>query len=80
MKPPPAEGPGELRRRDLILSMVGHKVSVSTTDFHHVVGQLLGLDDQDRLKIRVKNREVYLRRTGVARIHHADSALAEYIK
>jgi hypothetical protein len=74
------EAEGEGRRRALILSMVGHKVSVSTTDFHHVVGHLLELDAQDRLKIRVKNREVYLRRTGVARIHHADAALAEYIK
>jgi hypothetical protein len=84
MKPAPAETPAsraaEQRRLALIMSMVGLKVSVSTTDFHHVVGQLLGVDELDRLKIRVKNREVYVRRTGVARIHHADIALAEYIK
>lgn len=85
MKPPPADRPAsedaaEGRRRALILSFVGKKVSVSTTDFHHVVGQLLEIGADDRLKILVKNREVYLRRQGVARIHEADPALAEYIK
>jgi hypothetical protein len=85
VKPPPADQPAsedaaDSRRRALILSFVGKKVSVSTTDFHHVVGQLLELGADDRLKILVKNREVYLRRQGVARIHEADSALAEYIK
>ena len=79
MKPPPAEA-AEERRRSLILSMVGKKVSVSTTDFHHLVGQLVELGTDDRLKILVKNREVYVRRQGVARIHEADAALAEYIK
>jgi len=88
VKPPPADQPdnsqpsdaADLRKRTLILSLVGKKVSVSTTDFHHVVGQLLELGADDRLKILVKNREVYLRRQGVARIHEADTALAEYIK
>jgi len=79
----PAEPPArseEERRRALILSYVGHKVSVSTQDFHHVVGHLVELGADDRLKILVKNREVYVRRQGVARIHRADPALAEYIK
>ena len=85
MKPPPADQPAsedaaEGRRRALILSFVGKKVSVSTTDFHHVVGHLVEFGADDRLKILVKNREVYLRRQGVARIHEADPALAEYIK
>jgi hypothetical protein len=85
VKPLPADQPASedaagSRRRALILSFVGKKVSVSTTDFHHVVGQLLELGADDRLKILVKNREVYLRRQGVARIHEADTALAEYIK
>jgi hypothetical protein len=79
VKPPPAD-PAEERRRALILSFVGKKVSVSTTDFHHVVGQLIEFGADDRLKISVRNREVYLRRQGVARIHEADPALAEYIK
>jgi hypothetical protein len=87
MKRPPAEqapaGPGpaqDARRRQLVLSLVGRKVSVSTSDFHHVVGRLVELGPDDRLKILVKNREVYLRRQAVARIHEADPALAEYIK
>jgi hypothetical protein len=81
--PPPSpevEDPADARRWALILSFVGKKVSVSTTDFHHVVGQLVELGDDGRLKLLVKNREVYLRRQGVARIHEADPALAEYIK
>ena len=85
MKPPPAdqlasEDAADGRRRALILSFVGKKVSVSTTDFHHVVGRLVELGSDDRLKLFVKSREVYLRRQGVARIHEADPALAEYIK
>ena len=82
VKPPPAEASAasDARRRALVLSLVGKKVSVSTTDFHHVVGQLLELDADDRLKLLVKNREVYVQRQGVARIHEADPALAEYIK
>jgi hypothetical protein len=84
MTPPTATAPPgpneEARRRALILSFVGRKVSVSTNDFHHVVGQLVELGADDRLKILVKNREVYVRRQGVARIHPADPALAEYIK
>ncbi len=92
MKPPPADHPekspgsdpvsdaADSRRRALVLSLVGKKVSVSTTDFHHVVGHLVELGPDDRLKLLVKNREVYLRRQGVARIHEADPALAEYIK
>jgi hypothetical protein len=92
VKPPPADHPekspgsdpvseaADGRRRALVLSLVGKKVSVSTTDFHHVVGHLVELGSDDRLKLLVKNREVYLRRQGVARIHEADPALAEYIK
>ena len=44
------------------------------------VGRLVELGSDDRLKLFVKSREVYLRRQGVARIHEADPALAEYIK
>jgi small nuclear ribonucleoprotein (snRNP)-like protein len=72
------------RRRQLQLGLfaglVGKKVSLSTTDQHHLVGRLLEVDPHDRLKLLVENHEVYVNRRGVARIHEADPALAEYIK
>ncbi len=73
----------ERRRRfqvALLESLVGKKVSVSTTDFHHVVGRLVELGADDRLKLLVKHHEIYVRRAGIARIHEADPALAEYVK
>lgn len=70
----------DARRRALVRGLVGKKVSVSTTDLHHVVGRLVALDDDDRLKILVNNQEVHVRRRGVVRIHEADPALAEYVK
>lgn len=70
----------DARQRALIASLVGHKVSVSTSDLHHVVGRLVALDDQDRLKLLVKNHEIYVQRQGVVRVHAADPALAEYLK
>jgi len=75
-----AAPPARPHQRHLVLSLVGKKVSVSTTDFHYLVGHLLELGSDDTLKILVKNREVYLRRQSVVRIHEADPALAEYIK
>jgi hypothetical protein len=86
MKPPPADRPGvdmdvaAGRRWSLIQSLVGQKVSLSTTDFHHVVGRLIALAEGDSLRLMVNNQEVVIRRQGVARIHAADPALAEYIK
>jgi hypothetical protein len=85
MKPPPAERPeaaetARRRRRDLVAGLVGQKVSLSTTDFHHVVGRLIALAEDDSLRLMVKNQEVVIRGQGVARIHAADPALAEYIK
>ena len=68
------------RQRALIRTLVGRKVSVSTTDLHHVVGRLVALDDDDRLAIFVNNQAVHVRRQGVVRIHEADPALAEYVK
>jgi hypothetical protein len=67
-------------RRALVLGLVGRKVSVSTGDLHHVVGRLVALDDDDRLRILVNNQAVHVRRLGVVRIHEADPALAEYVK
>jgi len=85
MKPPPADGPAgspaaDERRRALVQGLVGQKVSLSTTDFHHVVGRLLELREDDSLRLMVNNQEVLIRRQGVARIHAADPALAEFIK
>lgn len=72
--------PGQDRKRALVAGLVGKKVSASTTDFHHLVGQLVELLPDDRLRFRVAGREVILRRAGLARIHEADPALAEYLK
>jgi hypothetical protein len=79
------------RRLGLIRRLIGHKVSVSTTDLHHVVGRLVRLQsdghgpgnvdgNDDSLVILVNNEEVHVRRAGVARIHEADPAIAEYLK
>ncbi len=75
-----AGGEVDRRRRALIESYVGRKVSVSTSDLHHVVGRLVEIDQDDRLRILVDNQEVHVRRQGVVRIHEADPALAEYLK
>lgn len=85
MKPPPADAPAapELarrRRRALAQSLVGQKVSLSTADFHHVVGRLVEIREDDMLRLFVNNQEVLIRAQGVARIHVAEPALAEYIK
>jgi hypothetical protein len=88
MKPPPGEAGAPLpaspvaqqRRRALAQSLVGKKVSLSTLDFHHVVGRLLEIREDDRLRLFVNNQEVVIPSQRVARIHEADPALAEYIK
>ena len=88
MKPAPADPHGtgpdaaivDQRKRALVAGLVGRKVSVSTNDLHHVVGRLIALDRDDRLRILVNNQEVHVRRQAVARIHEADPALAEYLK
>ena len=78
--PGAASGRVDQLRRELALRLVGRKVSVSTTDLHHVVGRLAALDEDDRLLILVNNQQIHFRRQGVARIHEADPALAEYVK
>jgi len=72
--------PRQARRRALVLGLVGKKVSLSTSDFHHVVGRLRAVDEGDRLEILVKNKAIHVRLQGVVRIQEADPALAEYIK
>ena len=69
----------------LLARLVGKKVSLSTRDFHHVVGRLVELVpgtslDDERLRLSVAGREVLVARAGLARIHEADPALAEYTK
>jgi hypothetical protein len=79
-EPEPGSSQAAQRKRALVVSLIGHKVSVSTGDLHHVVGRLVALDDDDRLQILVNNQVVHVRRQGVVRIHEADPALAEYVK
>jgi hypothetical protein len=67
-------------RPAVVRSFVGRKVTVSTTDFHYVVGRLVALVDDDTLLLSVKGDEVRLPRTGLATIQLADEALAEYVK
>ncbi len=69
-----------LLRDGLIHKLVGRKVSLSTADFHHVVGWLVEILADGRLRLRVKDRELFVAQGAVARIHTADPALAEYIK
>jgi hypothetical protein len=80
MAPPDADERRAELHRALVRGLVGKKVSVSTTDLHHVVGRLVELGPDDRLKISVGSHEVFVRRQGIARIHEADPALAEYLK
>jgi hypothetical protein len=85
MKPPPADpapapDQAQQRRRALAEGLVGRKVSLSTSDFHHLVGRLVEIREDDRLRLFVNNQEVLVHAASVARIHAADPALAEYIK
>ncbi len=67
-------------RAAVVRGFVGKKVTLSTRDFHYVVGRLIGLGDDDSLLIAVKGDEVRLPRASLATIQEADSALAEYVK
>lgn len=67
-------------RATVVRGFVGRKVTVSTTDFHYVVGRLVALGDDDTLVLSVKGEEIRLPRTGLATIQPADDALAEYVK
>ena len=64
----------------VVRGFVGKKVTLSTRDFHYVVGRLIGLGDDDSLVVAVKGDEVRLPRASLATIQEADSALAEYVK
>lgn len=64
----------------LVRRFVGSKVTISTSDFHYVVGRLMDVLPDDRLHLAVGQQTVYVRREAVARILPADPALAEYVK
>lgn len=63
-----------------IRAYLGKKVTLSTTDFHYVVGRLHSLDDDELLVVQVGSEWVKLPRRNLATIQEADVALAEYVK
>ena len=79
VKPRPID-PFPRNREATVRAHVGKKVTVSTTDFHYVVGRLEALDGDDALVLNVAGRTVRLPRAHLATIQEADAALAEYVK
>ena len=79
MKPRPID-PFPRNREATVRAHVGKKVTVSTMDFHYVVGHLTALDADDALVLNVAGRIVRLPRAHLATIQEADAALAEYVK
>jgi hypothetical protein len=79
LKPRPID-PFPRNRAAVVLGYVGKKVTVSTMDFHYVVGHLEALGDDDTLVLKVAGRTVSLPRAHLATIQEADAALAEYVK
>ena len=67
-------------RAAVIRGFVGRKVTLSTMDFHYLVGRLVALGEDDVLVLTVKGETVRLPRSGLATIQTADEALAEYVK
>jgi len=77
---PHAIDPFPRNRAAIVRGYVGKKVTLSTTDFHYVVGRLLAVQDDDVLVIEVGRQVVKLPRRNLATIQEADLALAEYVK
>jgi hypothetical protein len=67
-------------RAAIVRGYVGKKITLSTTDFHYVVGRLLALQEDDTLVVEVGREIVKLARSSLATIQEADAALAEYVK
>jgi len=71
-------------RAAIVRSYVGKKVTLSTLDFHYVVGRLAAFDADELLVIEVgsgpRAQVVKLARADLASIQDADPALAEYVK
>lgn len=68
------------RHRSLVLRFVGRKVILSTTDLHYAVGRLVALDAEDRLRLRVGDRDLLVPRALLVSIREVDEAVAEYVK
>ena len=83
MKPHPLD-PFPRNSPAIVRSLLGKKVIASTTDFHYLVGHLVGVGDgaggDDHLVFDVKGQSVRLPRSGLATIREADAATAEYVK
>ena len=77
---PRAIDPFPRNRATIVRGYLGKKVTLSTTDFHYVVGHLEALGDDDQLVLKVAGRTVNLPRAHLATIQEADAALAEYVK
>jgi hypothetical protein len=77
---PRAIDPFPRNREATVRAYVGKKVTVSTMDFHYVVGRLEALGDDDALVLNVAGQIVRLPRVHLATIQEADAALAEYVK
>lgn len=67
-------------RARIVRSYVGKKVTLSTIDFHYLVGRLRAVGEDDVLTIDVGKDTVRLARRDLASIQDADPALAEYVK
>jgi len=67
-------------RAGIVRGYVGKKVTLSTVDFHYLVGRLRALGDDDVLIVDVGQQTVRLPRRSLAMIQDADPALAEYVK
>jgi hypothetical protein len=67
-------------RAGIVRSYVGKKVTLSTIDFHYLVGRLRALGEDDVLTVDVGKDTVRLARRDLASIQEADPALAEYVK
>ena len=79
VKPHPID-PFPRNRAVIVRGYVGKKITLSTTDFHYVVGRLLALQEDDVLVVEVGQQLVKLPRHNLATIQEADAALAESVK
>jgi hypothetical protein len=80
MSQPRPIDPYPRNRAGIVRGYVGKKVTLSTIDFHYLVGRLRALGDDDVLTVDVGTDTVRLARRHLASIQEADPALAEYVK
>ena len=67
-------------RAGIVRAYIGKKVTISTVDFHYVVGRVRALGADDVLILDVGAQTLALPRRSLATIQEADPALAEYVK